>query len=251
MDDLHIDILLPALAAGIIVLSTHVLLGREVLRRGIIFIDLAIAQIAGFGVIASTYIFEDAKDWLVQLAAVSAALCGAVLFHWIEKRWPDIQEALIGVFFVLAATASLLLLAGDPHAGEQLKELLVGQILWVSWSQLLMPLVISGVIVLVWWRAGQTPPSWLFYGLFALAITVSVQLVGVYLVFATLIIPALVAHNQEVHRGLWTAYTVGILAYMLGLVSSSLVDLPSGALIVWALAITGVSAALLNNLRKV
>jgi len=188
MDDLHIDILLPALAAGIIVLSTHVLLGREVLRRGIIFIDLAIAQIAGFGVIASAFIFEEPEYWLVQVAAVSAALGGAVLFHWTEKRWPDIQEALIGVFFVLAATASLLLLASDPHAGEQLKELLVGQILWVSWSQLLMPLIISGIIVLVWWRAGRTPPSWLFYGLFALAITVSVQLVGVYLVFATLII---------------------------------------------------------------
>ena len=78
------------------------------------------------------------------------------LFHWTEKRWPEIQEALIGVLFVLAATASLLLLASDPHAGEQLQELLVGQVLWVSWSQLFMPLVISSIIIFVWWRAGRT-----------------------------------------------------------------------------------------------
>jgi len=250
MENLHLDILLPALAAGIIVLSTHVLLGREVLRRGIIFIDLAIAQIAGFGVIASAYIFHEPEGWLVQLAAVSAALCGGVLFHWTEKRWPDIQEALIGVFFILAATASLLLLASDPHAGEQLQELLVGQILWVSWSQLFTPLVISSIIILVWWRVGQTPPSWLFYGLFALAITVSVQLVGVYLVFATLIVPALTVYYRKDRGGLWIAYGVGIIGYILGLVGSSLMDLPSGALIVWALAITGVFTALADHLRR-
>jgi len=250
MNELHVDILLPAMAAGIVVLSTHVPLGREVLRRGIIFIDLAIAQIAGLGVIATTHITEDGESWLVQLAAVTAALMGAILFHWIEKRLPEIQEALIGVFFVLAATASLLLLASDPHAGEHLKELLVGQILWVSWSQLVLPAVISGLIVFIWWRVGHPPPSWLFYSLFALAITVSVQLVGVYLVFASLIIPALTIYYQKNSEALWIAYGVGILAYMLGLIGSSLLDLPSGALIVWALAIVGVITVLIQQLRR-
>jgi len=247
MNELHIDILLPAMAAGIVVLSTHVPLGREVLRRGIIFIDLAIAQIAGLGVIATTHIMEDGEGWLVQFAAVSAALMGAMLFNWIEKRLPEIEEALIGVFFVLAATASLLLLASDPHAGEHLKELLVGQILWVNWAQLILPAIISGLIVFIWWRTGHSPPPWLFYSLFALAITVSVQLVGVYLVFASLIIPALSIYYQNNNEALWVAYGVGIMGYILGLMGSSLLDLPSGALIVWMLAIVGLVTVLIRN----
>ena len=242
MNELHLDILLPAMAAGIIVLSTHVPLGQEVLKRGIIFIDLAIAQIAGLGVIAATQLIHHTHTWHVQLAAVLAALLGAMLFSWIEKHWAEIQEALIGVSFVLAASASILLLANDPHAGENLKELLVGQILWVSWPQLLIPAVISVVILAVWWMLRNAFSSWLFYVLFAFAITVSVQLVGVYLVFASLIIPALASYRQNKKRALVTAYTVGITGYALGLAGSSLFDMPSGSMIVWALAITWLAA---------
>lgn len=236
MDNLHIDILLPALVAGMVVLSTHVPLGREVLKRGIIFIDLAIAQIAGLGVIAATQFSEHASTWHIQLSAVISALLGAMLFNWIERYWPDIQEALIGVFFVLAATASLLLLANDPHAGENLKELLVGQILWVDWSQLVVPAVLSALILSIWWVFRLHRPSWLFYVLFALAITASVQLVGVYLVFASLIIPALATYYYAGKNPLVVSYFVGAAGYALGLIGSSLFDLPSGSVIVWALA---------------
>ena len=249
MNELHLDILLPAMAAGIIVLSTHVPLGREVLKRGIIFIDLAIAQIAGLGVIAATQFIHDSHTWHIQLSAIISALLGAMLFNWIEKYWPDIQEALIGVFFVLAASASLLLLANDPHAGENLKELLVGQILWVSWPQLLIPGGLSAVILAVWWYFRGNHPSWLFYALFAFAITVSVQLVGVYLVFASLIIPALAAYRQSNKRALIIAYTVGIAGYALGLVGSSLFDLPSGSMIVWALAASWLAAVSIMHTR--
>ena len=238
MNELHIDILLPAMAAGVVVLSTHVPLGREVLRRGIIFIDLAIAQIAGLGVIAATQVVEDSSAWIIQLSAVMSALMGAALFNWIEKYWPEIQEALIGVFFVLAATASLLLLANDPHAGENLKELLVGQIRWVSWSQLILPAVLSVIILSIWWISPSSRTSWLFYILFALAITASVQLVGVYLVFASLIIPALATYHQSSKKTMIFAYSVGVTGYALGLVGSSLFDLPSGSMIVWGLALS-------------
>ncbi|MBT4520259.1 MAG: metal ABC transporter permease, partial [Halieaceae bacterium] len=123
-------ILGPAFVAGIIVLGTHVPMGQAVLRRGIIFIDIAIAQVAGLGVIAAdTYGWED-SIWAVQGFAVCAAMFGAVILIWTEKHWPDVQEALIGVMFILAATGGILLLANNPHGGEQLKELLVGQILW-------------------------------------------------------------------------------------------------------------------------
>ena len=112
-DGVDFSIIGPALVAGVLVLSTHVPLGREVLRRGIIFIDLAIAQVAGLGVIAADNLHFSAQGPTVQIAAVSAALAGALLLTWTEKRSPEIQEALIGGLFVLAATGS------HPLAGQQ------------------------------------------------------------------------------------------------------------------------------------
>ena len=123
--------------AGLLVLATHVPLGMQVLDRGIVFIDLAIAQIAGLGVIAADALGMPDGGLAVQAAAVCAALLGALLLTWTERRAPQQQEALIGVMFVLAACAGILLLANNPHGGEHLKDLLVGQILWVNTAQLL------------------------------------------------------------------------------------------------------------------
>ena len=92
------------LAAGLLVLATHVPLGIEVLRRGIIFIDLAIAQVAALGVVAAG-LFGWQSPWAIQGAAVAAALAGALLLTLSERRWPDLQEALIGLLFVTAAAA--------------------------------------------------------------------------------------------------------------------------------------------------
>jgi zinc/manganese transport system permease protein len=93
---LDIAILGPACVAGLIVLSTHVPLGKQVLSRGIIFIDLAIAQIAGLGVILAQYVGIDEASWGVQVAAALAALAGAALLSWTDLRWPEYQEPLIG-----------------------------------------------------------------------------------------------------------------------------------------------------------
>ena len=124
LSGLEASILLPAFLAGLLVVATHVPLGQEVLRRGIIFIDLAIAQIAGMGVVAAHSMGWDPHGLEVQGAALGSALLGAVLLSWTERRWQKTQEALIGVVFVLSATASLLLLANNPHGGEHLKELI-------------------------------------------------------------------------------------------------------------------------------
>ncbi|MGH8670513.1 MAG: metal ABC transporter permease, partial [Burkholderiales bacterium] len=141
--------------------------------------------------------------------------------------------------FVLAATGGTLLLANNPHGAEHLADLLVGQILWVSYSQLVSVSVITAIILAMWFglrdRWGRTG----FYLLFAWAITASVQLVGIYLVFASLIIPALAIRNYAPQRQLGTGYAFGCAAYILGLVGSAILDLPSGPLIVWALALLG------------
>lgn len=239
---LQLTIFAPAFVAGILVLLTHVPLGREVLRRGIIFIDLAIAQIAGLGVIAAHALQWHTDAWTTQLVALSAAMGGALLLGIAEKHLENRQEALIGIVFVLAATASLLLLAGNPQGGEHLRDLLTGQILWVNWSDL-MPLAL---LATVYWVLRWLKPTALtylfgrhrFYLTFAVVITFSVQIVGVYLVFASLVIPAFAVLNRA--RPLVTALLLGLIGYVLGIVASSLIDLPTGATIVWLLAVVAV-----------
>ena len=230
-------ILAPAFAAGLLVVATHVPLGAQVLRKGIVFIDLAIAQIAALGVIVAGLLDIDPSGWQVQVAAALAALAGALLLTWTEKKWPDVQEAQIGVLFVLAATAGILLLAKNPHGGEHLRDLLAGQILWVSYAQLAIPLVITLAILGLWFGARALVERAGFYLLFALAVTVSVQLVGVYMVFATLIVPSLGTRQHRASRRLALAYGIGVAGYAIGLALSSAFDLPAGALIVWCLAL--------------
>ena len=211
------------------------------MRRGIIFIDLAIAQVAGLGVIAADTIGWNQNDWMVQGTAVSAAFIAALVLNWTDKRWPKIQEALIGVCFILAATAGILILAGNPHGGEHLRELLVGQILWVTFDGLLPITIVNAIILTLWYLLHDRVHGLGFYALFALAVTASVQLVGVYLVFASLIIPALATRKIDTRSiRLACAYGIGIIGYFSGLLLSSRLDMPAGAIIVWCLAVVAI-----------
>ncbi|MBC7380109.1 MAG: metal ABC transporter permease, partial [Burkholderiaceae bacterium] len=164
-------ILGPAFIAGLLVLATHVPLGMQVLDRGIVFIDLAIAQIAGLGVIAADSLGLPEGGWAVQVSAVVAALLGAWLLTWTEKKAPKQQEALIGVMFILAACAGILLLSGYPHGGEHLKDLLVGQILWVHASQLMWLAGVTALLLLGLWQGWvKRLGRFGFYAVFALAV---------------------------------------------------------------------------------
>jgi zinc/manganese transport system permease protein len=225
----------PALVAGLLVTATHVPLGMQVLARGIVFIDLAIAQIAGCGVLLADRLGFESEGIAVQVAALGAALAGALLLTWTEKIWPDVQEAVIGVVFVLGATGGVLLLASNPHGSEHLRDLLVGQILWAQPARLIWAGIIYALILAAWFGARERIGRVGFYVIFALAVTVSVQLVGLYLVFATLIVPPLATRRMARHR-LAASWALGALGYAIGLAVSTLTDLPSGPVIVWALA---------------
>jgi zinc/manganese transport system permease protein len=210
-----------------------------VLERGIVFIDLAVAQIAALGVIVADWMGLEPQGIAVQMAALSAALAGALLLNWTEKLWPEVQEAVIGVAFILAANAAILILAANPHGAEHLKELLTGQILWVHPARLPLAAVVSAAILALWFglraRLGQAG----FYMLFAIAVTLSVQLVGIYLVFATLIIPAL-ATSKLKRRRLAAAYALAAAGYGAGLGLSILSDLPAGPLVVCTIGLLGI-----------
>lgn len=240
MFDLELmSILLPALAAGILVLSTHIVLGRQVLKRGIIFIDLAIAQVAALGAIVAhmDHRLEEMPFSHVWMPALFA-LGGAGFIAWLSKRMAGELEAMIGCFYVLSAVAAMLLLANDPHGAELLKQLMSGQILWVSWSQLVLPTLVYSAVLLVIFLHPKILDGAGFYLLFALVITLSVELVGVYLVFSTLILPALALNKYRGKGQLFYAYLVGLLGYVLGLILSATLDLPSGAAIVATLAVS-------------
>jgi zinc/manganese transport system permease protein len=250
MGALELSLLFPAFVAGLIVIATHVPMGRQVLARGIVFIDLAIAQIAGLGVTAAVAFGFEAEGWNVQIAAVSAALLGALLLRWTEQRWPSVQEALIGVLFVFAASMELLLLANNPHGSEHLKDMLVGQILWVSLPDLIPAAVTSAVVLLAWFTIRKFVGRIGFYVMFALVVTQSVQLVGIYLVFATLIAPALAARFWPEKHGLLIGYGVALSGYVIGLLCSAAFDLPTGAVIVVAIVVLMALSILIRGREK-
>ena len=244
----ELSIVWPALGAGLLVAATHVPLGIQVLARGIVFIDLAVAQIAALGVIIATWLGFEAHGAAVQVSALAAALAGGLLLNWTERLWPEQQEAVIGVLFVLAANAAILLLAANPHGAEHLKDLLTGQILWVQLGALALPALASALIVALWFamrsRLGRTG----FYVLFAVAVTLAVQLVGIYLVFATLIIPALATSRLKSYR-LASAYALAALAYLAGLGLSLVTDLPAGPLLVCVFGVLGAVLLVATNRR--
>ncbi|MDP2432090.1 MAG: metal ABC transporter permease [Pseudomonadota bacterium] len=250
LDALEFGILLPAFVAGLLVLASHVPLGQTVLKRGIIFLDLAIAQIAGLGVVIAHGLGGEGSPWLSQAGAVSAALLGALFLHRMEKlaRGDENsrQEAIIGVTFVCAACLALILMSHDPHGAEHLRELLVGQILWTTWSDLVPLAVVTALVLAAWFGLGWRDSPLGFYMLFAVTITASVQVVGIYLVFASLIVPALVS-GERLGRGL----VIGATGYAVGLIASGLFDLPSGAAIVLALTAVAGLVALFNRVRRV
>lgn len=242
LDAASYGILWPAFVAGLLVTATHVPLGMQVLKRGIVFIDLAIAQIAGLGVILADFLGWEPTGAAVQVAALSAALAAALFLTWTEHRWPEVQEAVIGVAFVVASSAAILLLAKNPRGSENLKELLIGQILWINAAHLPIYGVIYAAVLAAWFGMGERLGRIGFYILFGCSVTVSVQLVGLYLVFTSLVVPALATYYTRRFRYL-KAFSVSVLGYGVGLLASLWLDLPSGAMIVCAMAAVAVLVA--------
>ena len=237
-DGLDMSILAPAFLAGVIVLLTHIPLGREVIKRGIIFIDLAIAQIAGLGVIIAFQFGWELHGIEAQLAAVTSALLGAWLLHFMEKKAGEHLEAFIGVSFVLAATASVLLLANNPHGGEHLKELLVGQILWVDWPQVSIrsDSVYNRGHHLVQVQKQDRRYRFLcpVCGFHHILSAADRCLPGVHQSDH----PGAGSIKYAEKPGLILAFIVGVSGYLSGLMVSAFFDLPSGAVIVWCLAVS-------------
>ena len=235
------SVLAGPIAAGLLALLTHVPLGEQVLRRGIVFIDLAIAQIAALGVLAagSGGAADSSTAWW---AGSLAALAGALLVAWLARRWPDQREAMIGLVYVGGAAAAMLWISADPHGAQKLRALLAGDILWVR-IESLWPLAVGSALfaLMSYLRPAALDRDAVFYPTFALLVSLSVPILGLYLVFAALIAPALGASSlrraghPSARRA---AYAVGVVGLLAGLAGSFWLDYPSGPGVVLALIAT-------------
>ena len=245
-----ISIMGPALAAGLMVSLIHAPLGIEVLKRGIIFIDLAVAQIAGLGLVISMVILTEPSLFITQAIALSCALLGGLFFCIIEVSLPAQQEAIIGVSFVLAASLAILFLSDHHNSGQEIQHLLSGQMLFVTWREVGLHAPVYVVILVMWFMKPIVRSGIGFYLIFAVAITSSVQLVGVYVVFASLILPALAALNtRRLHT---TAWACGVLSVICATLAAIVFDAPSGPVtVVSYLVITLLVIAIRNILFSV
>ncbi len=245
------EILLPAFAFSALLIATHTYLGLHVLARGIIFVDLALAQIAALGASIAFLIGHDAHGITAQFFAFGAAVAAGGAFALL-RRVPSktTREVVIGSSYVIATALSVLILSRSAQGMDELKSLFNGSILWVRWSDIwVVALAYAALTALhtIYWRKfsalsfdadGTSAPSFIwefgFFTSFAVVITLAVNTAGILMVFAFLILPAFSA--SLVARGfttrLWLGWAGGLVASALGLWLAYSADLPVGATIV-------------------
>lgn len=236
--------LAPALLCGLIALVGNIVLGEQVLKRQIIFIDLAVAQVAALGAALSQYWLSQHTllrgSWFAEMIGpwvMSLLLCGLIAL--MEKRYKQHLEPMIGSLFVVSASLAILLVSKDPHGADFIQGILNGQLLWSTWDDV-WPLVIitAAMLVLI-----SIKPEFMqgsgFYLIFAILMPITVKLTGIYLEFALLVIPALCASTLKGLRFFIASIGIGAVGILSGLAVSARYDLPSGASIVITLFLAG------------
>jgi zinc/manganese transport system permease protein len=244
-----LSLLAAPLALCLILAGMHCYLGLHVLRRGVIFIDLSLAQVAAFGYTLALSLggpWAWGRGYGLALACTWAA---GALFALARRRQVGFsQEALIGVVYALGAAAVLLLADKLPHGAEAAHDLLVGQVLWTTWPDVLETGAIYATVGLVHYlcrgpllrlSAGENPPhaarwDFLFYALFGVVISSSVRVAGVLQVFCYLIVPALVSgfYYENLRARLLFGWALGAVLTVLALAGSYALDLPTGPAVV-------------------
>ncbi len=262
-----LELMMPALVAALILVGIHGYLGIHIIARGVIFVDLALAQVAALGWAAAGLglshrlgealgIPESVAGYAIGLAAT---LIAAALFSLsrVEHDYVS-QEAIIGIVYVVASATTILLAAQAPRGSEHVEELLSGSLLWVGWPEVWKTAIVYAVIGVIHYflkdrfitismnpeealRRGWSVRKWdfTFYALFGVVVTSSVAIAGVLVVFSFLVIPAVIAFlfTDKPGKLLAIAWSSGILATLLGLYGSYKTDWPTGPTVVCAFAV--------------
>ena len=250
------EMMLAPFVVALILVGMHGYLGTHVVRRSVIFVDIALAQIAAFGVAVALFFGAEAGAGAAFWVGLSSTFIGAVLLSFTRSRIERVpQEAYIGIVYVVFSAGMILVLSQVAHGGEEIHNLLVGAILWVSWSTILKTALVYGAlaVLLFWWhkpfqrisddpkaarRDGLSLQLWdfLFYMVLGTVVTISVQIAGVLMVFTILVVPSVMAIRVFVSARSQFAYVllVSTVAVAAGSAVSYVYDLPTGATIVCA-----------------
>ena len=267
------EILLPAFVAGLVVTGMLSYLGVHVVERGVIFVDLSLAQIAALGTTVGVLAGYDVHSSMGYVFSLGFALCGAAVFALsrVHRSTRIPQEAIIGIAYAVAAAASILTMSKVTGETEHLKEMLVGNILSVSWRELARTAGLFAIVGIFHFalrrkfllisldepeaeRRGLSVRLWdfLFYGSFGLVVTLAVPIAGVLLVFSYLIVPSVAAmlYADSIGKRLAIGWSMGTIVSALGVFLSLKLDLPTGATIVCTFGLVLIIMAAVRPLLK-
>ena len=250
-----LEILLPAFVASLILTGIHAYLGVHVVERGVIFVDLSLAQIAALGTTVAYLAGHDLHSGAAYLYSLGFTFLGAAIFAMtkVHRQTRIPQEAIIGIAYAVSAAVAILVMSKATQETEHLKEMLVGNILSVSWKELAKTAVLYSLVGIFHFifrrrfllismnepeaeRRGWNVRFWdfLFYVSFGFVVTSSVAIAGVLLVFCFLIVPSVTAmlFSEKLGARLAIGWTMGAVVSAAGVTLSFTLDLPTGATIV-------------------
>ena len=268
-----LDLLLPAFVASLILTGIHAYLGVHVVERGVIFVDLSLAQIAALGSTVAYLMGYDLHSTAAYFFSLGFTFLGAAIFAMsrVHRKTRIPQEAVIGIVYAVSAAIAILAMSKATSETEHLKEMLVGNILTFSWSEVRYTAVLYGAIGLFHFllrkkfllislnhnkseELGINVRFWdfLFYASFGFVVTSSVAIAGVLLVFCYLIVPSVGAmlYAERIGPRLAIGWTMGTLVSALGVYLSLKIDLPTGATIVCTFGIVLVIMAVFRGVVK-
>ncbi len=265
---------LPPFVACVALVGIHAYLGIHVIEREIIFIDIALAQIAAVGA-TMAHIFWGAEEnsWLVYLFSLGFTILAALFFTKVKKRVKQIsQEAVIGVTYAIAAAGALFIFSLAAGSDVHMEHMLTGSILWAKWNYILLCAGVYAVLGLFHYifrdkflkvtrdydgavKEGIKVELWdfLFYLSVGIVVTLAVSIAGVLVVFALLVIPATISAMYSINwvKRLWIAYGISIVASVLGLAFSYLFNFSTGPSVVMFLGLTLIFSAIVTRKRQV
>ncbi len=255
-----LELMLKPLIACVILVGIHAYLGLHVIKRGVIFVDLALAQVSALGATLGFLLGYGLESSQGYWFALGFTLLGAAVLSVTRSQKPLVpQEALIGTVYAISAAAAILILSRAPEGGEALKDILVGHLLFVEWSDIIKVFVLYSIVGMLHWftrkplllisedpeeafAQGYRVRLWdfLFYGTFGVVVTSSVGIAGVLLVFTLLIVPSICGvYLADSNAGrLSVGWGVGLVTCCAGIYSSFHWDLPTGASVVCAFGVT-------------
>ncbi len=259
-------------AACLVLTGIHAYLGLHVIERQVIFVDLALAQIAALGATFGFLFNFGLHSWANYFFALGFTFVGAMIFAFTRFREETVpHEAIIGVVYAVAAAASILVLSRAPEGAEEIKALLVGHILFIGWPEVVKMASIYSVIGFLHWLVrkpllliSQNPKQafdlgmpvrlwdFFFYVTFGFVVTSSVEVAGVLLVFSFLIVPSIcgVLLAKGVGRRLAVGWGIGTLGSIVGIIASYFLDLPTGATVVCAFGLVLLAAGLFKTILR-